>query len=59
MTLAGLLVGMLASLQAGRLLTSLLFGVEPRDAVMICRAVDRRFRVGNRVVRARAPGRGG
>ena len=35
MTLAGLLLGMLASLQAGRLLTSLLYGVEPRDAVVM------------------------
>jgi ABC-type antimicrobial peptide transport system permease subunit len=35
MTLAGLLVGMIASLQAGRLLTSLLFGVEPRDATVM------------------------
>ena len=35
LTLAGLLVGMMASLQAGRLLTSLLFGVEPRDATVM------------------------
>jgi predicted permease len=35
MTLAGLLLGMLASVQAGRLLTSLLYGVEPRDAVVM------------------------
>ena len=35
MTLAGLVVGMIASLQAGRLLTSLLYGVEPRDAMVM------------------------
>jgi ABC-type antimicrobial peptide transport system permease subunit len=35
MTLAGLLLGMLASLQAGRLLTSLLYSVEPRDVVVM------------------------
>jgi putative ABC transport system permease protein len=35
MTMAGLLLGMLASFQAGRLLTSLLYGVEPRDAVVM------------------------
>ena len=35
MTLAGLVVGMIASLQAGRLLTSLLFGVIPRDATVM------------------------
>jgi putative ABC transport system permease protein len=35
LTLAGVVVGMGASLQAGRFVTSLLFGVDPRDPMIM------------------------